>query len=67
MLQPLTSKIGWSVLAPPEHPRNPEGATCDFLLFYPLEAEFEKVVLIKNVALAMLFHVFFEKLKKVNF
>ena len=36
-------------------------------IFDPLEAVFEKVVLTKNVGLAMLYHVHFKKLKKVNF
>ena len=41
--------------------------TCDFPFFDPLEAEFEKVVFTKVVALAMLYLVVFENLKKVNF
>ena len=38
------------------------GATCAIPFFDPLEAEFEKIV-----ALAMLYLVVFENLKKVNF
>ena len=45
--------------APLETPRNLE-ATCDFLFFDPLEAEFEKVVFTKVVALAMFYLVLFE-------
>ena len=59
-------------MAPPEPhcatlqpSRNPAGAMCDFLFFNPLETEFENVVLTKNVALAMLYQVNLEKLKKV--
>ena len=48
-------------------PRNPAGATCDFPFFNPLEAEFEKVVFTKVVALAMLYLINFENLKKVDF
>ena len=32
----------------------------------PLEAEYEKVVLAKSVALAMLYHTVFENSKKLN-
>ena len=46
-------------VGPARTPRNPAGATCDFPFFDPLEAEFEKVVFTKNVALAMLYHVVF--------
>ena len=42
-------------------------ATCAIPFFDPIEAEFEKIVFIKIVALAMLYLVVFENLKKVNF
>ena len=48
-------------------PRAPAGATCAIPFFDPLEAEFEKIVLTKIVALAMLYLVVFENSKKVNF
>ena len=47
--------------------RDLAGATCAIPFFDPLEAEFEKIVLTKIVALAMLYLVLFENLKKVNF
>ena len=49
-----------------EPPCDPAGATCDFPFFNPLEAEFEKVVFTKVTALAMLYLIDFENLKKVN-
>ena len=58
---------------PPPHPallqrpRNPAGAIWDFQFFVPLEADFEKVVFKKVIALAMLYLVVFENSKKVNF
>ena len=58
------------MLALPEprpSPHNPAGATCDFPFFNPVEGEFEKVVFSKNVALAIFYHLVFEKNKKVNF
>ena len=42
-------------------------ATCYFPFFDPLEAECEKVVFTKNVALAMLYYVVSEKFIKVQF
>ena len=48
-------------------PRNPARAKGNFPFFDPLEAEFEKVVFTKNVALAMFYLVVFENSKKVNF
>ena len=51
--------------APPPASRNPAGATCDFPFFDPLEAEYEKVVCTKNVA--MLYLVVFEIRKKLIF
>ena len=53
--------------APSEPPRNPAGVTCTIPFFDPLEAEFEKIIFTKIVALAMLYLVVFENLKKVNF
>ena len=50
-----------------EPPRAPEGVMCNFPFFDPLVAEFEKVVFTKVTALAMLYFVVFENLKKVNF
>ena len=51
------------MLAPPEPLPHPAEATCDFPFWDPLEAELEKVVFTKNVALAMLYLVLFENLK----
>ena len=48
-------------------PRAPAGATCAIPFFDPLEAEFEKVVFTKVVALAMFYLVVFEKIKKLIF
>ena len=45
-------------LCPARTPRNPAGATCDFPLFDLLEAEFEKVVFTKVVALATFYLIF---------
>ena len=42
-------------------------AMCAIPFFDPIEAEFEKIVFIKIVALAMLYLVVFENSKKVNF
>ena len=52
--------IGWSRLDLAEPPCTPAGATCNLPFFYPLEAEFEKVVFTKVVALVMLYLVLFE-------
>ena len=74
LLQPIYDVKGWSrndTVEPPRAlsgpPRAPAGATCDFPFFDPLEAEFEKVVFTKVVALAMLYLINFENLKKVDF
>ena len=48
-------------------PRAPAGAMCNCPFFDSLEAEFEKVVFTKVIALAMLYLVVFEISKKVNF
>ena len=54
-------------VGPTGTPRNSVGAMCDFPFLDPLVAEFEKAGFTKNVGLAMLYHVHFEKLEKVNF
>ena len=39
---------------------------CAILFFNPLEAEYEKVVLTKSVALAMLYHTIFARLEQFD-
>ena len=44
-----------------------DGSMCAILFFDPLEAEYEKVVSTKIVALAMFYHTLFENSEKVEY